>query len=229
MKIFSAAFSLIGAVVLAGSSANAATVLTLSGPVLDTYYQQTAASPCVIGGANCLNGDFPYTNAGTGGAGTLMNEFSPVYAIAAIESIVPDISDILVGIDLNQTVNAQDVYFFKVFGCNGADCDPLAGTLIAEYNPGNDDNQFATLPVANNGVGYSDYLLTGLDLTGFTSIQFQAKWFNNDGADRFFLIGCDPEEEDCGSDVPPVPEPSSMLLMGGGLLGLAWWRKRKAS
>ena len=28
---------------------------------------------------------------------------------------------------------------------------------------------------------------------------------------------------------PEVPEPSSMLLMGGGLLGLAYWRKRKNS
>jgi hypothetical protein len=34
---------------------------------------------------------------------------------------------------------------------------------------------------------------------------------------------------DCGGDLPPVPEPSSMLLMGGGLLGLALWRKRKSS
>lgn len=234
MKVLSTALSLIGAIALAAGSASAATDLTLAGPVLPVYYQQTAASPCVIGGSNCLNGGFPYTNAGTGGAGTLMTEMSPVYTAAAISSIVPSLSNIIVGIDLNQTVNAQDVYFFKAWGCNGAACDPLTGTLIAQYNPdtgavGNADNEFATLGVANNGVGWSDYTLSGLDLTGFERIQFQAKWFNNDGADRFFLIGCTPGTEGCGSDIPDVPEPSSMFLMGGSLLALAYWRKRKNS
>jgi hypothetical protein len=126
-----------------------------------------------------LNGTFPYTNAGTGGAGTLMDEMSPIYAITAIDAIVPDISQIIIGIDLNQTVNAQDVYFFKVFGCNGAACDPT--TVIAEYNPfttvvAHADNEFAILGTTNNGVGFSDFTLTGLDLAGFTSIKFRAKW-----------------------------------------------------
>ncbi len=206
-------------------TAGPAKALNLEGPDLDFFYQQTAASPCVIGGSNCLNGDFPYTNAGTGGAGTLMDELSPIYESTVIDSIVGDMSDVIIGIDLNQTSTAQDVYFFKIFGCNGAGCSPT--TLIDEYNPGDDDNVFATLGVANNGVGFSDYLFTDVDLTGFDRIQFQAKWFNNDGADRWFLVGCEEGDEGCGSDVPPVPEPSSMLLMGGGLLSLAYWRRKR--
>lgn len=226
--------NILGFLAVAAFSAAPALALNLEGPDLDFFYQQTTASPCVIGGSNCQNpGTFAFNNAGTGGAGSIFDEMSPIYEVAAINSIVPDLTDITIGVDFNeQGSKPQDLYFFKVFVCAGVACNPT--TLLTEFNPdtgapGNEDNEFMTVAVANNGVGWSDYLLTGLDLTGQTRVKFQAKWFNNDGADRFFLVGCLEDDESCGSDIPPVPEPSTMLLMGGSLLGLAYWRRRKDS
>jgi len=42
-------------------------------------------------------------------------------------------------------------------------------------------------------------------------------------------VGCEPAAEDCGSDLPPVPEPSTMLLLGGSLLALGYFRKKRNS
>ena len=74
------------------------------------------------------------------------------------------------------------------------------------------------LTVNHNGVGFSDFLLSGFVLPGAaTHVKFHANWFNNSGADRYFLIG---------EDAVVIPEPSTWLLTATGLAGLVDWRVR---
>jgi hypothetical protein len=189
-----------------------------------TFYQNTEASPCVIGGENC-KGNLPYTVAGSGGSGTEFDEYSPVYAFTDITGLTGT-NGFTIGIDYNDTSKDQILREFSMIFCTDAACNASAGTTQTYLGP-------TDLKTIHNGVGFSDFLLNGFDLGaangGDTYVKFHAVWFNNDGPDRYFIVGCQ-DEENCGTDEPaPVPEPSSMLLMGGGLLGLAWWRKRKNS
>jgi hypothetical protein len=174
------------------------------GLTLDTdpavFYQQSAISPCVIGPTNCLNGGFAYTVAGPGGAGSLFDEYSPTYDIGTILGVVGN--SFTVGIDFNQTAIAQTLFTFR-----------------AEYLSGGDVQSSQTwsgptvLQVNNNGVGFSDFLLSGFNIAaGTEQVRFFASWFNNDGADRFFLIGAQ-------ADPDPIPEPMTLTLFGLALLG----------
>ena len=164
-------------------------------------YQQTAASPCVIGGNNCLNGTFDMTVEGGGGSGSLSSGIlSPVYSVSEIEGIVGGTS-FTMGLDYNQSVDPQTLYLFS-----------------ATYNVGGSQTFDLTtvLQTNNNGVGFSDFLLSGFVIpAGATTVQFTATWFNNDGADRYFLVGAE------APPLPAVPEPATLSLFGLGLLGVA--------
>jgi len=200
-------FSAFAMVALAlGVTSNAqADIITDGGLTLNTdpsiIYQQTAASPCVIGGNNCLNGTFDYTVAGTGGSGSLFDGIlSPVYAVSEIEGIVGG-TTFTIGLDYNQTVDPQTLYLFTATYSDGSS-QTFDLTTVLQTN--------------NNGVGYSDFLLSGFVIpAGATTVQFTATWFNNDGADRYFLIGAEAQP------LPSVPEPATLSLFGMGLLGVA--------
>jgi hypothetical protein len=190
-----------------GISSNAqADIITDGGLSLNTspsvIYQQTEASPCLIGGSNCQNdASFAYTLASPGGSGSLYDGIlSPVYSVSQIEGVVGG-TTFTVGLDYNQTVDPQTLYLFT-----------------ATYNVGGSQTFDLTtiLQTNNNGVGYSDFLLSGFVIpAGATTVQFTATWFNNDGADRYFLIGAESQP------LPSVPEPATLSLFGMGLLGVA--------
>ena len=201
-----------------------AALIVDGGLTLDTnpadIYQQTAINPCVIGPPNCLNGGFPFEPAGSGGNGSVFDETSPNYTVAQITGVT-GASAFTMGLDYNQTVNPQTLFIFEAIYFNGAvelsrQTFELAGGTL--------------LPVNNNGVGYSDFLLSGFVIPALaTNVTFHANWWNNDGADRYFLIGgqavpCDPATDPTGCGT--VPEPTTLALFGLGLLGAGFARRR---
>lgn len=192
---------------VAATTAQAALItdgpLTLNTDPVDIF-QQTAANPCVIGGNNCLNGAFPQTVQNGGGGGTLNSGIlSPVYTIAQLQSVIGGGTAFTIGIDYNQSSDPQRLDVFSAIFSNGTQTFDVS----------------TVLQVNNNGVGFSDFLLTGFTIpAGATTVQFSATWFDNDGPDRYFLIG---------ANAVPVPEPSTLAVMGLGLLGLVFLARRK--
>ena len=181
----------------------------------DLVFQQTAASPCVIGGQNCLNGGFPYTVAGSGGGGTEFDETSPLYSLTDVTDITQSVN-FTIAIDYNDSAEAQILrlfeaeYFSDAAGTTSIGTDTYTGPTVLTTN--------------NNGVGFSDFLLQGfMAPIGTQSIIFNAQWFNTDGPDRYFLVAGDADP------VPnPVPEPSACLLLGAGLFATGWLGRRRA-
>jgi hypothetical protein len=187
-----------------------------SGLTLDTapttVFQQTAASPCVIGGNNCLNGTFPQELAGAGGAGSTFDVINTFfYTVGEISSIIGGTS-FTMGIDYNQSNVAQTLNLFEALYYTDDDDSAFLSSQVFDV--------VTVLPTNNNGVGFSDFLLSGFALPGTaTHVKFRANWFNNDGPDRYFIIG---------ENAVVVPEPSTWLLTATGLAGLAYWRRRKS-
>jgi PEP-CTERM motif len=201
---------------LAAGPAHAGVITLITLTPSDLVFQQTLASPCVIGGNNCLNGGFPYTLAGAGGSGTLDNEVSPLYSLVQVTNVVMS-SSFRVALDYNDQKSGQRldlfqaIYYSDAGGTTPIGTDTYTGPTALKTN--------------NNGVGYSDFILDGFMVPlGTQSIKFNAIWFNTDGPDRYFLIG--------GNQTPvpnPIPEPATSVLVGIGLLSAALLKRRKSN
>ena len=191
----------------------------ITGPV-DLAIQQTSNRPCVIGDMSCsAPAGWEYTSKANGFG---YNLTSPVYQAYAGSSVVGQAGIDLIpasfwlGIDMNFAAGQPPEYidFVRVYVSNTA-----GGVFALDVN-----NSFETdiSPLSDNGTGYSDAVLQGYSLEVGKFYKFQIALLNDsgtDGMEQYFLI---PQE---GSTL--VPEPSTMLLMGLGLLGLGMTVRRK--
>ena len=185
-----------------------------SGLTLDTdpatLFGQTAASPCVIGGNNCLNGGFPMELAGAGGGGSTFDVTNSFFYTAGQISTIVGGSAFTMGLDYNQSSVAQTLNLFEALYYTDDDDAAFLSSQVFDV--------VTVLPVNHNGAGFSDFLLSGFMIPGSaTHVKFHANWFNNSGADRYFLIG---------ADAVVIPEPSTWLLTATGLAGVILWRRR---
>jgi len=205
-KIFITAAVLV--VSSAAAYANTITVAAVNG----NLYQQTAQSPCVFSNPSCTNGGFAATALPTGGAVTGYDSFSPIYSGSTIFSIIGAGNSITLGLDINQASGqpAQTLSaFYMLKNGNVVDTFLFGGT--------------GNVAAGNNGNGYADYLLANFSsFLATDTIQFHFVFNDaNDGTENVFLIGAP-------GTPTPTPEPTSLALLGSGLLVIAAKFRKKA-
>ena len=212
--------------VLAIGQEASAVPLTLSGPIAgNTVGPQSTSNPCIIAGTQCSqpatmgyneyspNNASSYdrysTNAG-GAAGVNVADGvqGTPYTVGQLEGQL-NTSSFVVAIDVNTTgAQSEVLQLFEVI-INGIVEYSFSGpALIGNVN--------------NNGNGFADWTLGTIDLSGFSdasTVLFHAVWTNAvDGSESFFLVGATPT---------PVPEPTSLALLGAAMLGAAWYARRR--
>ncbi len=111
-----------------------------------------------------------------------------------------------------QPVGTEELALFQML---------VNGVVVAEYSAAAPGTPLAN---PNNGSGFSDDQLNGFSLAGLLgtdTVSFNLTYNNGtDGSEEFFLIA--------GTPTVPVPEPSTVAILGAALLGFGALYRRRA-
>ncbi len=221
--------SLVAAVLTLTASAFATSldVTTYNPAPVNQQYQQTLNSPCVFGDPSCKQPTgWDITNGGPGDI-AVGGSVHTIGIPTAFQSITLTGSQIfaaigsynfIIGVDVNQAgqVNpTNDPYLTYI-------AEFINGVQVASYGTAGAGTGGTALTIANNGNGWADDLITGFVAPNAgDTVYFKLSYYNaTDGSEEFFLINT-------ANPPPAVPEPSSLMLFGTGLLGMAGFLRRR--
>jgi hypothetical protein len=182
---------------------------------------QTSNNPCIIGDPSCdtnTKQTFPlvYTSASGPCKGGNCDFNSPVYVASdsglGLPNIIPTSFDVGADENLGTGQGPEVLQHFYVWLCNssGKNCT----TLIADLGSP------SVLVDEHNGTGFTDGIISQINLTSGNKYKFEAVWTNDtDGMEQFWIIP--------GTPVG-TPEPNTLSLLGIGVLSVAALSLRKA-
>ena len=213
-RVFSL-FAIVGvslAILMVPVGAQADTILIYT-PTPGHLVGQTDNNPCIIGDSSCdtnTKQTFPlvYTSNSGPCSGGNCDITSPLYVASnsglGLPNIIPTSFDVGVDENLGTGQGPEVLDHFYIFDCNagGNSCIKVGDLGIP-----------STLVDENNGIGWTDGILSHFSLVNGDHYKFEAVWHNDtDGMEQFWIIP---------GTATPVPEPGTLTLFGVGLLAIA--------